>query len=138
VQSAFKDITKLRLPFPLHFQLRSAAQGGTSKPAGTKAAAPPKVRQGSGELSTFFCKTQQTVVASPATYLVQAAPEQYAGAYEFTAPEGVAVVPSWMLTVGCVVVDCPTRESPKASALGCCTPLPTLNDTHCPLLGRRT
>jgi hypothetical protein len=45
LQSAFKDITKLKLPFPLHFQLRSSAHGGASKPTGAavKSAAAPKV-----------------------------------------------------------------------------------------------
>lgn len=68
LQSAFKEITRLKLPFPLTFQLHN----DKAKSAG---AIPDK-----------------TGVLPP----VMA--EQYAGVLEFSAPEGQAYLPSWMMT----------------------------------------
>jgi hypothetical protein len=67
VQSCFKDINRLKLPFPLTFQLHNDKAKTAATIPDKKGLLPPGL------------------------------PEQFAGVLEFSAPEGQAYVPSWML-----------------------------------------
>ena len=70
--SALKEISRLKLPFPLHFQMHRGPATAPVPPAST--------RPISGS----------TPGAVPA-------PEQYAGVYEFSAPPDTMQLPGWMM-----------------------------------------
>jgi len=76
--STFKKVTRLRLPFPLTFHAANA-----------KVAA-----------SSFQLQKQKVVPAKPIKEKMRPVPmtNQYCGVMEFSAPEGRAYIPKWMMS----------------------------------------
>lgn len=66
--SAFKEISRLKLPFPLLFKVNNER-----------------------------LKTANTIPSKDGKMPASATAEQYAGLMEFSAPEGVALMPQWMM-----------------------------------------
>jgi hypothetical protein len=109
----------MKLPFPLHFQLHSDIKPSAGR------AAPGKVRHSSKRgPATIRLVPSASVYQGPlAARTRPQASEQYAGAYEFSAPDGVAVVPSWMMQVSALAT--PAHAAGIAPPLQGAAVLPT-------------
>lgn len=105
--SAFKEVSRLRLPFPLTFQVFN-----------DKAAK-------SVSTSVVPTKTGSIVVANGPAGSSSALAEQYCGVMEFSAPEGQAYIPKWMmgnlkLREGSAARFVTVRDVSCKALIGCC------------------
>lgn len=84
-EEAFRDVSRLKLPFPLMFKVRNVRQRAKLQ-TGSKA----KGRPGAGKAKAKAPQDAGKKPAGPPS-------DQYCGLMEFSAPKDVAYIPSWMM-----------------------------------------
>ena len=84
-EEAFRDVSRLKLPFPLMFKVRNVRQRAKLQ-TGSKA----KGRPGAGKTKAKAPQDAGKKPAGPPS-------DQYCGLMEFSAPKDVAYIPSWMM-----------------------------------------